>query len=1313
MRISLRNTILSIAGLSVVIGFLDACQSTRSSDPEPTGPMTAYASFTITSGDSSRIPDSADWTAGKQSGKGRLGCVGFACTDTLALSDALGSDTARIRLHKLGIQIAIYLYKQTERSSNLIHIGSNSISEANLALLGSFFELRRSRIDSFAKLGTLSARNLVDYYATLVYSKTAGYTSFPDSLPVGMNADSVRTDLVRLAASSKSTWAQLAASNWGLDSGSIHSITLKLLAAGVLVPADTLALFPPPPVRVLQSVSVAKPVSRGGSPVGVNGLFSWDKGLTPIPTIEVRTRTGVDTSHFHFPTLRYLPTDTSWSLAGNLTLQADRDAIPGTDTLVVTLADGKGNKAVSKTVFEVASGDTTAPTIRFESPSQDSLVVENSTELYRLIAVASDSSGIDSVRIGNETSNGARCTTLVELALGANTFVARAWDSYGNTDSTSVTIVRPKVAHSDSTKPTIERLEPHRADTSVAWSTKSLALAWKVTDDSSVAKVSLGDSSLAAGTDGAYRKTVSLAVGANTFVLSAFDARGNVRRDTVRVEREVDTTKPAVALVSPPRDTAVDNAVTSFLVKASATDSGSGIDSVRIGSKTVRAAPYEANLDLSAGANPVSIQAWDKAGNASQTISVKIVRAAMGDTTKPTIARKSPRTADTTVEWGTKTMTFQWSVSDDSTVAKVVFDDSTLSGTDGLYQITIGLAVGAKTHTLVAIDGRGNTRKDSVRVVRQADTSKPVVARGSATRDTVLLSTATSLPVSWTVSDNALKSVAIEGTATTGTAGVFSRTVALTETDSYIHLVALDSSGNQTVDSVRVRRLGPPTIAPPGGVMEAGSLSASLTASLAVDSMQYSFDKATWSKWKGAALPIASSKILYVRSKLGNLTSAVDSEVYLFPPSLSLATGAYTGTQALTITAPGAAIEVSTDNGTVWATYATPLSVSTCNVVQARSKLGGLVSAPVTAVLAFPPVLSPGSKDDTLDTLRVTATATGADSLQLSTDSLTWTKANSHLVAASGKLYARAWIQGVVSSVAVGNYTFRCAAPRFWPTGGSFGSTQYIVLSTPTSGASLQYSYDGGSTWKTYVAGTPVPVKDANTTLSARTVKSGSSSTTATTVYKIADINWDGAPSSSYDTLRDKRTGQTYKKIKIGTQTWMAENLNFAVDSSTCENGNADSCAKYGRYYQWTAAMALDPKFNTTFSGVSLPRKGLCPDDWHLPAKSEIGTLVTASISQEKLKSSSGWKDNLDSPADSYGNNESGFNLLPAGFIILDEKVSTKGAWAILWTASEFSQASDLPNMASYANWTNGIGDGPQDDESTKSYRYPVRCLAD
>ena len=118
-------------------------------------------------------------------------------------------------------------------------------------------------------------------------------------------------------------------------------------------------------------------------------------------------------------------------------------------------------------------------------------------------------------------------------------------------------------------------------------------------------------------------------------------------------------------------------------------------------------------------------------------------------------------------------------------------------------------------------------------------------------------------------------------------------------------------------------------------------------------------------------------------------------------------------------------------------------------------------------------------------------------------------------------------------------------------------------------------------------------------------------------------------PEPAEGTLTDSRDGKTYRTVKIGDQVWMAENLNFETDSSYCYNDSAKYCAKYGRLYEWSAAMDA------------------CPSGWHLPDTAEWRTLLDAaggdSIAGTKLKSTSGWN------SDGNGTDDFGFTVLPAG----------------------------------------------------------------
>jgi uncharacterized protein (TIGR02145 family) len=172
--------------------------------------------------------------------------------------------------------------------------------------------------------------------------------------------------------------------------------------------------------------------------------------------------------------------------------------------------------------------------------------------------------------------------------------------------------------------------------------------------------------------------------------------------------------------------------------------------------------------------------------------------------------------------------------------------------------------------------------------------------------------------------------------------------------------------------------------------------------------------------------------------------------------------------------------------------------------------------------------------------------------------------------------------------------------------------------------------------------------------------------------------------------MKDSRDGQIYKTVKIGSQIWMAENLNYEMESSYCYENRMSNCLKYGRLYTWTPALSA------------------CPAGWHLPDTTEwktlIDTLGGATASALPLKSHTGWF--YDWSHFGNGTDSSHFSGFPAGM----RNGEDDSVFLAMGKSAYFWSSTDI--LPSYANGVR-LRDSVSFDGSRKKNAYSIRCVKD
>lgn len=217
--------------------------------------------------------------------------------------------------------------------------------------------------------------------------------------------------------------------------------------------------------------------------------------------------------------------------------------------------------------------------------------------------------------------------------------------------------------------------------------------------------------------------------------------------------------------------------------------------------------------------------------------------------------------------------------------------------------------------------------------------------------------------------------------------------------------------------------------------------------------------------------------------------------------------------------------------------------------------------------------------------------------------------------------------------------------------------------------------------------------------------------------YKCTENGWTFTTEQlNQGTMTDLRDGHIYKTIGIKTQMWMAENLNYAdsINFPSMLGNNAcmedkDSCARYGRYYSWSATIdsvywlkqGKTCGYGENLCGLPKKVQGICPEGWHVPNREEWETLYSV-VGDSKAMMAKGF-DIWNQATDRYG-----FSAVPFGCYAENCSSGQIPTNIVFWSASEYD--SDYAYFWYLYAYHTDLG---WFDSNIKSVKSAVRCIQD
>jgi len=237
---------------------------------------------------------------------------------------------------------------------------------------------------------------------------------------------------------------------------------------------------------------------------------------------------------------------------------------------------------------------------------------------------------------------------------------------------------------------------------------------------------------------------------------------------------------------------------------------------------------------------------------------------------------------------------------------------------------------------------------------------------------------------------------------------------------------------------------------------------------------------------------------------------------------------------------------------------------------------------------------------------------------------------------------------------------------------------------------------------------------DGSCKYNTTTTDTASNNTGGTT--DTANTGSTGTPETVIDA-----DGNTYKTVKIGSQTWMAENLKTTKFSDGASIENITDTASWrtassAGYAWYKNDVSNKHKYGALYNYFTVvDSKNVCPIGWHVPSESEWDQLhkyLTANGHTngegDALKTTTGWAYNSSDNKDGNGSDNYGFSAVPAGSRGSEAgQFDSEGELGVWWTNTEHSGIEGVGYFVTY-NF-----DKIDVDAVNKVVGLSARCLKD